>query len=601
MDNPLQDIPLCGVLFSMLFGFKEEEVAKIRGEANQREDAIGEREKLYTSLQWYELNGENLILRDKVHRFLTTLLMYRDKVSYEPIHVLIRALYEKEHFYEIILAMPDGQQRCGNLDMLLEKAVQFENTSYHGLFHFNRYIGLLHKYKVDFGEATNLDESANVVRIMSIHKSKGLEFPICIVAGLAKEFNSKDFQKGFIIEGDFGVGADAVDLERRVVYPSIRRKALAVKMKIDSYGEELRVLYVALTRAKEKLIMTGCMHDLKKNILENQLLLSIEETAIPFAEKIHATSYLDFILMALVRNKAMAAVLDALEIKVPLTHVLFEIGPKISVQMVDKGDVVIQKVTEIMEKEHWEKQLFFYFKTGEPDKQLAEVMEKNLSFQYPYKEWKELYTKTTVSALKMDAMEEEAHALFEDTKNSAYIPTFIRKETQISGTVRGSAFHKFLELISFEEVLTEKMVIEKKEALEKQGKLSEEFARAILPQKIADFMHSNIARRMIEAKSKKLLYKEQPFVISVPANKVNAEFPETETILVQGIIDVYFEEADGIVVVDYKTDQVNTREELTMRYQTQLDYYAEAIEKLTGKRVKEKWMYSFALKEEIRV
>lgn len=611
LDNPLQDIPLCGVMLSFQFGFTEEELSLIKVNLNEykrniEEDKYGK--KLYDALLCYmeEIEGDysvekNEELRIRVKNFITIIEEFRDRMHYKPIHQLIREIYEELHVYAMYSVLSEGEQRRRNLDMLLEKAIKFEQTSYRGLFHFIRYIDQLHKYEVDFGEASALEENADVVQLLSIHKSKGLEFPICFIAGTAKAMNEKDQQKAFIIEGDLGVGMEYVDLEKHIYKPTLRKNALALKMKMDAFGEELRILYVALTRAKEKLIITAAPKELEKDIRSMGYLLNSKDLEIPFATKIGAKKYFDFLLYALCRHRSMKTLFETYDMKMNENLEIYHMEPEIKVEVFGEEDLEAPKTEAEIKKELWKNALLTQMQIGNPDEEMEERIKARFQFQYPYQSQTGMVTKTTVSQLKMEAMEDEVHSIFEEVERQSYVPAFMREEEEISGSLRGSAVHKFLELISFDKPLNKTEVGELLTKYEKNGRMPKEYVAAVFPWKIADFMYSDIAKRMIRAKQKGMLYKEQPFVLGVSANRVDPSYPKEETVLVQGIIDVFFEEEDGLVVLDYKTDYVETEDELRERYRTQIDYYAEALEQMTGKKIKEKQLYSFALKRSVSI
>ncbi len=601
LDNPYQDIPLCGVLLSLPIGFTEEELSFVRIASKERVKETGEKEKLYASIKEFVKMGDKKELVLRYSEFLELIEDFRNRVSHEPIHQLIQEIYEEVNSYAIFSVLPEGEQRSRNLDMLLEKAIQFENTSYHGLFHFVRYIEQLHKYDVDFGEASVLEETANVVQIISIHKSKGLEFPICIVAGMAKQFNKKDYVSPFVIEGDLGVGMEYVDLKKRITKPTIRRNALITKMRMDALGEELRVLYVALTRAKEKLIITAATDKIEDLVKEYGYLLTKKDGKLPFLAKANASSYLDLLIAALCRHQSMEKICGQYGLTQDRKSSIYAMQPHIKINILGKEDIENLKGKEQIGKEFWKQSLFMQFRSGSGDKEMENKILSKFRFVYPYRMEQGMFTKTTVSELKMEAMEEEAHSMFKESKKEPYLPAFMRESEEISGSVRGSAFHKFLELYSFDEIPKEEEIVDLLVKYNKNGRMPKEYVAAVLPDKIMDFMHSDIAKRMVEAKRKSLLFKEQPFVLAVDANRINDEYPEEEKILVQGIIDVFFEENGELVVLDYKTDRVKTEKELIKRYQTQLEYYGEALEKLTGKKVKEKQMYSFALKKSVPI
>ncbi len=600
IDNPLQDIPLFGTLKSYFGGFTEEEIARIRKENK----AI----LLYDELISYE--GE---LKDKIQSFLNRLSRYRQKTVYTPIHKLIQEILSDTGYLDYVFACSAGEQKRANVEMLLTRAAAFENTSYYGLFHFLRYIEQLEKYEVDYGLADVLDENADVVRIMSIHKSKGLEFPVCFVAGLAKKFNMQDTSGGVIADMDMGLGVDYVDSDLRIRSSTLKKKAVALKMKHDILGEELRVLYVAMTRAKEKLILTALVPSLDKfrQELEQKTefeTLREEEEKVSFSLLSGAGCSLDFVFPCL----------------------------DLTVEFVGPTDI-LQKDVKAAVREIKRKQELFDTSVGDreltdSDNEIMSKLSKQMSSSYPYQYLSNLFVKTTVSELKKrsihdlpnqsietvlaaesaknGALPEQifTNSLFEEQETVPYIPSFLREEETLSGTDRGSAYHKVMELLDFHEVIQAKKGKEREakirselDRFEAEGLLSARWRQSIFMPKLLDFFDSSLALRMTRAREKDMLYREQPFVLGLPASRLGKEFPEKEQVLIQGIIDVFFEEDGKIIVADYKTDVVKSPEELVTRYQVQLDYYGEALARLTGKEVVEKIIYSFALGKEIMV
>lgn len=591
IDNPLQDIPLFGVLKSFFGGFTEEEIAEIRSSGKQ-------------GASLYEQLKENS-LDEKAASFLQRLETFRQKAVYTPIHRLIQDVFTETGYLNYAAAKPGGIQRKANLEMLLTRAAAFEKTSYYGLFHFLRYIEQLEKFEVDYGEADILDESADVVRIMSIHKSKGLEFPICFVAGLAKKFNMQDTTGRLIADVDMGIGADYIDNERRIQSKTLRKNAVALKLKTDSLGEELRVLYVAMTRAEEKLFLTGTVNDsekLRTAMEQDREFSKAEEGAagsrkkISFSVLANAGSYLDFILPCLEQAEWICPE-DVLSSKV-----------KEGVRAGQAGGMLAAAPGN--------------------EEMISRLLEK-FDRQYAYPWLSRLYVKTTVSELKKagaEALSEKdrnqpeedfgsdvrleegfTQKLYEEPEVIPYIPSFIEAKEGMSGTDRGSAYHKVMELLdfkrlyqkSFREKDLEQEIEEQLEGLAEAGKITSKWKEGVSLTKLFCFFKSPLAKRMMDAAERKKLYKEQPFVLGLPANRLDSAFPSGETILIQGIIDVYFEEEGKIIVADYKTDAVKKEEVLLDRYRIQLDYYAEALERLTGKAVCEKIIYSFALGKEI--
>lgn len=613
LDNPLQDIPLFGVLRSVFGGFDEEEIARIK---ITTEGKVKRGAYLYDRLK--AAADTNDILGRKVCQFLNKLEKYRSMVAYKPIQELLQTVFKENHYLLYAAAMPAGEQRKANVEMLLEKAAEFEQTSYHGLFHFIRYMEQMEKYDVDYGEAGTLEEEADVVRIMSIHKSKGLEFPICFVAGLSKRFNMQDTTQPLLADVDMGIGTDFIDPVLRIRSKTLRKNVMADKMRLDNIAEELRILYVALTRAKEKLILTGTVDKPIEKIGALSYLSTHQERLLPYSVISSAGSYMDFILAACMRHEAVQEILRENGLDGGTAKAEGTDAP-IAVRIIGTEDLVVQEVEEQVDFEGKKEQLELfsvklekYFGEQEKteglcrefglDEELYRRLEERFSFVYPYESLAALYTKTTVSELKKAGQNEEpdfSFHLIEEEEIVPYIPAFVKETETVSGTVRGSAMHKIMELLDFTKVRNRSDVLAAMERERKEGRLSEEFYGAIRVEKAAAFLQTGLCERMRQAQENGLLYREAPFVYGIRANRLNAEFPEEETVLVQGIIDVYFEEDGELVVADYKTDVVRVEEELVRRYRVQLAYYAEALEKLTGKRVKEKVIYSFYLGKEI--
>ena len=579
LDNPTQDIPLFGVMKSVFGGFSEEEIAMIRSRRKgcslyeALKEFVGEENAAVTDA------AEKSTLQQKAASFLATLRDYRACTVYLPIRDLLTKIVTDFDYLNYVTALPAGSKRRANVEMLFTKASDFEKTSYFGLFHFVRYMEQLEKYDVDYGEAELLDENADVVRIMSIHKSKGLEFPVTFVAGLSKRFNMQDVNQSLIVDMDMGLATDYVDPERRLRNKTLRKSALAVKLKEDTLAEELRVLYVALTRAREKLILTAA---LDKAAEKWELYRENSVDRLSYADFMEAGSFLDMLL----------PVLERTEIRVNL------------VQEEDLQEESFQEQLDLFDRR---KRLEQSGRFG--DEAALELLQSRLNAEYRYAGLAGLYTKTTVSELKIAAMadrDEEAYHTFEAKEIQPYIPAFRRGEEKISGAVRGNAYHRVMELLDFEKLMSAGTVSPQKlqEALAEflenevaEKRLSREYRDAVRDQRIVRFLLSPLAHRMWQADRAGKLYREQPFVLGIEAGRLNAELPESETVLIQGIIDVFFVEEDGLVLLDYKTDAVDTMEELWNRYETQLDYYQEALQKLMSLPVKERILYSFHLEE----
>lgn len=518
---------------------------------------------------------------EKLQKFYARAAYFRKKVPYTPIHELLEEVMEKTGYRLYITAMPGGAQRAANLDMLTERAAAFEGTSYKGLFNFIRYIEQLKKYDVDYGEAGIMDEQENTVRIMSIHKSKGLEFPVVFVAGLGKNFNTQDLKGSVLLHSEWGAGLDLIDLKRRTKTPTFLKKMIRERTVLENLAEEMRVLYVALTRAKEKMIMAGTAEFTEDGALKMENSILRPEGA---------KKYLDWILPCIISEDTGEVKADA-----PVDVRVFDAGDLRPAQTEVQAEELAEDVFR-----HWDSS-----KTELPE--FRKRLDDQLEYSYPYANEGKMKLKFTVSELKKRTApaEEAGEVMYEEPEAVPLLPAFMKEEEALTGASRGSAYHKLMELLDFSEEYGgtdgEEKLAGAVEHFRKEGRLTGEMAACIRSRDILGFLTCAAGRRMSAAARAGRLYREQPFVMAIDAGEIYSEDRSGEKILVQGIIDVYFEEADGLIVLDYKTDRVKTADELKDKYHAQLDYYAEALEKLTGKPVKEKIIYSFTLGEEIMV
>lgn len=602
LDNPRQDIPLFGVMQSVFGGFTQEEIAQIRsgGEGHSRK-----RMTLYEALKEVAQSGrtEDTELSIKANDFLQRIDHYRNLTPYTSIRDLLQRILDDYDYLNYVTALPTGSKRRANVEMLLTKASAFEKTSYFGLFHFIRYMEQLEKYDVDYGEADTLDENADVVRIMSIHKSKGLEFPVVFVSGLSKRFNMQDANQSLIVDMDLGVAVDYVDSVRRIKNKTLRRAVLSAKMKEDNLAEELRVLYVALTRAREKLILTSVLEKAEEKWELSQMTGQEKLTYLDFCE---AGSYLDFLLPILPKTGIAVKTLRTEDLAAEELGEQLRMGDRREqLRLIACGETPL---------------------TGDPEENERKLMHlrERFAYQYPHPGLQKLYTKTTVSELKIAAMAEKDEAAFhtfEEKEVVPYIPGFRREQEKVSGAVRGNAFHRVMELLDFMYVFVESGLFEKcpgdyetyrkrldaerlknrlEEFLQRETvslRLTEEYAKAVSLPKILNFLEQELAYRMWRAQEQGLLYREQPFVLGIDAKRLDPDLPEGEKVLIQGIIDVFFIEDGEIVLLDYKTDVIDSLEALWNRYNVQIQYYEEALTKLMQMPVKERILYSFYLEK----
>lgn len=668
LDNPRQDIPMAAVLRSPMAGLTDEELAVLRledGSVPFHEAVLELAEGLYEEDGQKEISdseadrkqGRNadektenhieITAHRKLLKFYKKYKQLRQLVPDTPIHELIEIILRETGYGHYVAAMPAGNRRTANLNMLLEKAAAYEKTSYKGLFHFVRYIDELQKYDVDFGEADMVGENEDVVRIMSIHKSKGLEFPIVIVSGMGKNFNKQDTRSKMVLHPELGIGLDYMDGKKRIKSPTIAKKAIAKQIDLENLGEELRVLYVALTRAKEKLILTGTLKDApeKLEFFRQQANLSkAADRPLSYLTREGASGYLDWILPA-----------------------VLSYGDKYPVRIVEAAELVLDEVENQLEQNEDLTERIEEIEAA--DTQLVGQLKQRFLQRYPYQVDVLRKNKYSVSELKHRAMREKFEAEQEETVPAFLeepvtptIPLFIQRQGSVEqeaqnkaqdagqeaeskaeqkiksntanrGALRGTAVHRVMECYDF---ASEKSVQEQMEAMEKEEKITADMRTLVKERIVADFVSSETGKRMALAQRMGALYREKPFVMGFTEeelenygfgagaqmieNEVQTENAQQEIMLenvsrenhmheedltlIQGIIDVFWIEDDGIIVLDYKTDRVDTAQELIDRYATQLKLYADALERVFATRklkVKEILIYSFRLEKLISI
>ena len=617
LDNPRQDIPLTAVLRSPIAGLSDEELAKLRlkdKDVRFYECVLEECERLKQEAEENPGQGRD-DSEEKLYRFYVTYEKLRQLVPDTPIHELIELLLKETGYGDYAAAMPAGDRRHANLLMLVEKAIAYENTSYKGLFHFVRYIDELQKYDVDFGEADLIGENENVVRIMSIHKSKGLEFPVVFAAGMGKNFNRQDTRSRLVLHPELGIGLDYMDGKQRVKSVTIAKRAIAKQIDMENLGEELRVLYVALTRAKEKLILTGSLKKAEETL---SYIKAFPEELLSYLGRESAAGYLDWIL------PAAASCQDKYQIRLM------------------RAAELVQEELETQIKDDWNRSACME-KAAQADEKKVQQFSERFHRRYAYENDVQRKNKYSVSELKHRAMreafekEEEAVPVFQSEEIVPYVPAFAREIEQQSedaspGALRGTAMHRIMECYQFSSGVSAKEQVAG--MLEKEQITPEMHGLIRIPQ-VEYFVNADIGKRMGAAEKDGKLYREKPFVMGFTdeqldefgfaenteqAEKVKSmgrvgnigetEYTGKELTLIQGIIDVFWIEKDGIVLLDYKTDRVDTEKELSERYAAQLKLYEEALNRVYENekdaagnplKVKEKLLYSFRLGKVIPV
>lgn len=583
IDNPFQDIPLLAVLRSPIYDFSDEELTAIR--------LLDRNTYFYNSL---ELAKESDQIQEntkrKIEIFINSIKKWRREEKYLKLNELIWRIYIDTGYYSYVGLTKNGEIKQANLKLLFEKAKDYESVSFKGLFNFIRYIERIKNSNSEMGSAKIIGENENVVRIMSIHKSKGLEFPIVFLSRTDKQINMRSLNENILIDQDIGLGPKYINYDRKIEYNTAAREAVRLKSKKESISEEMRVLYVALTRAKEKLFIVGVKKDFEKDLEKKKDFVSVyekENNKINHLLIQKYTSYLDWIELVYLNNlEEIEKYLDLKVIKIEDIKIENELSEEINELSFDK-----------------ERNL--------------ESLDKLLNWQYENIVDTLIPSKTSVTKIKELAKTDNKELILKDTliMNSNYDenveieeirmqedakelkPNFMKDDT-ITGAHKGTIMHLCLEKLDIREEYTLEDIRNFINTLEYKGIITEDEKKTINIYKIKKFMDSNIAKR---ARNAIKIEREKPFYTFVPASKVYNE-ETSEKILVQGIIDLYFVEKDGnVVLVDYKTDYVENKEELKNRYKIQLELYKKALENSLKTKINDVFIYSISLEEEIKI
>ncbi len=553
LDNPLQDIPLLTVLLSPIFGFTPDDLAKLR--INDRKSPI------YNCLIKAQTQGNK-----KCKEFLAQIEELRRLSSTLSAGELVRYLLEETGYLAIAGALSDGSQRRANLHLLLDYANKYEAAGHIGLSGFIRFIDKLAGNNSDLTPAVELSEAANVVRVMSIHKSKGLEFPVCILSNCSAKFNTESQKGNIVINPRAGIGLRRRDIETFRQFDTVSQRAAALATEQAERSEELRVLYVALTRAKERLITVMSIKNPENRLVALAGVIGSSAKIAPFAVRGFG-SISDWILTAALRHPdaVLLRELAGADASIVLPA---DFGLKIVCQ---KEETVLAQ-DEITDMEVM------------PNRELIVIIKERLGFVYPYAALSTVIAKRAASELEEHGINREYFA--------ASRPAFMNKGG-LTPAQRGTAIHKFMQFSDYAAARTD--AVAERDRLIEMGFLSELEGAAVDIAKINAFFTSDLANRIFSAEK---LMREQKFAIRIPARELYPELPENaedEAIVVQGIADCAFVENGELVILDYKTDRGITLEMLAERYAGQLAIYMRALEECLDLKVKETLLYSFEL------
>lgn len=561
IDNPLQEIPLVAVMRSMIGGFTDNDLVEIR--------LSDKYDNFYNTILKSKQSVSNP-LRAKIDQFLNNLEIWRKEQEYLSLDELIWKIYNDTGYYNYVGLMTNGELRQANLKMLFERAKQCESISFKGLFNFINYIEKIKTSSKDMDSAKIIGENDDVIRIMSIHKSKGLEFPVVFLSGTGKQFNMQDLNNKILLHPEIGIGVKYIDYDMQIEYDTLSKQAMRNQIMLETLSEEMRVLYVALTRAKEKLIITGYSTTDKQNGLHDICDKYSELNSILLKK---CKTYLDWMELVYMYNQD-------------------EMKELSNINVYTKKEVLKMCKTEEVEKENTEKQILDKISKVKIDDEEKNRISKILEYQYKYQDSTTIPTKTSVTELKIAPKKSDlkcAKFLKEDA------------ETKITNAQKGTLIHLCMQKLDTQNKnYTYSQIQDLVQDLENKKIITHKEAEAININKVYQFTKSKIWEEMIHAH---VVHREKAFYISIPAKEVFDKELE-EKILVQGVIDLYYiNEQNKLILVDFKTDYVEDRNEqiLVDKYNIQLELYKRALEDALQRKVDKVYIYSTYLEKEILI
>lgn len=623
IDNPYQDIPLVAVLRSPLVGLNSEQLAEIR--------LARVRAPFYEAL--FEFNKSSLTntsLGKKIEQFLE---QYKNWVQYSKnnsVSNLIWKIYRETNYLDFVLGLPNGSQRQANLLGLYDRATEFEKNAYHGIFRFLRFIERLLDKGEDFGEVSNIGEQENVVRIMTIHASKGLEFPVVFIGGLSRRFNQIDLNTTYLTDKEYGLAVKYADVDNRFQRDTLLRSSLVNKKKLELIAEEMRLLYVALTRAKEKLVLFATVDNLEKNLQKWSMATTQKDWLLSDSSRALCKSYIDWIGPALMRHETMSVFLEQyfvdLQIKSNYIEGITNHSSKWSIHHINLHSVntlfdnaelkemnLQSEIQEELSQTQKENRLDFikFFEKAPYQSAYKDLVHDQMNWSYGYEDATRYKAKQSVTEIKKLSIEDDG-ITSDELKPKSYfshlpIPNF-NKKIEIGAAERGTIMHMVMQHIDIYKEITTESISEKLDELVRKEFMTNEQKKVVNSNQILGFYQTDVGTKMLEATK---VWREIPFSLMVKTSDVYSGWSgQDEKILVQGVIDCMFEDENGdIILVDYKTDRINNfaegfeeaKPELTKRYQKQIELYVKAIEEITKKKVKHKILYFFDAEQELHL
>lgn len=605
IDNPYQDIPLAAVLRSPLIGLRGEQLARLRIAAPK----VPFYEAIKTFLA--AAGGEEAELRpfrEKLQSFMEQLYRWQERARQESLGSLIWQIYTDSGYYDLVGGMPGGRQRQANLRALHDRARQYEATSFRGLSRFLSFVQRLRERGSDLGTARALGEQEDVVRLLTVHKSKGLEFPVVFVAGLARQFNMQDLGKDFLLHKELGFGPKYHDMELRLIYPTLPWLAVKRRLQLELLAEEMRILYVALTRAGQKLVLVAALRDIRAKVRSWEEQVQQQTLLLPVSERIKARSVIEWLGPALLRHpqagllREMAREPERIKIfsdaeepsdwKVKLLSAASLRGPESDAADTAATDTAhllagLKDLKPVPAPATWEKEI-----------------DRRLSWRYAYPAATRSFAKLSVTALQrlqtagLEAQDAEK-ALWLEAGLSAKSerPRFL--ETALPAAVQGTAYHLVMRFLDLQQPLDEAGIKQQLAQMAERQQLTLQEQEMVDPGLVAAFFREPLGQRLLAAQQ---LWRELPFTMTMPATQLYADWQgEDEQVFIQGVIDCLFREAGGLVLVDYKFSESGDAALMRTRYGRQLCYYAHAVAQIRGEPVKETYLYIIKRQKTIKI
>jgi len=594
IDNPIQDIPLASVLRSPIVGLSEKELAEIRIQSRKGSfyDAV-------IKIVNNELEFSNLRVKSILSSFIDQLSEWRSIVQSESLSLFIWRVLKSSAYFDFVGGLPGGKQRQANLMTVFEKAKVLEKTNYRSLFQFLRFLDRMQERGEELGEVRLIGEQENIVQMMTIHKSKGLEFPVVFVINTSKQFNTRDLSSKLILHKELGLGINYVHPVYRTSTSTLLKETIKRTERDELLSEELRILYVALTRAREKLILVGRVKDIEKSVSSWREVENTEEWLLPRSVISGAKSYLDWIGASIIRHDSSNVLRDEKEnwntleeIKSHPTRWHFEVIDS-STLTKDETDEYLNEKEEVLTSIQ-KKETIVVSKS-----EIEDSVKERLQWQYPYLQATLERPKQSVTELKRKMQEEELFApkFMKQKRMTLSRPKFM-ESMKLNAAEVGTATHAVMQYLNYDDVNTIDSIKGQMEEMVQKELLTSDQVKAIDVKNIYAFCHTLLGQKV---KNAKRIQREVPFSYGISASELYPNWiEEDELILIQGIIDLLLVEDDGVVLIDYKTDKTTAyqeegalEKEAKKRYGVQIDLYSKAIEASLEKEVKERYLYFF--------